>query len=197
MKKAVLIVEVVALFGAIAWLIATPSWEPLVTTLLLVAALIGGHMKKDEPSKLEPDSTPARPSTTINVTGNNAVVSSNQSGGITAQTVIINPTVSALDARLVMVGTANQTARPDGSWMTTAHLRLETPFPVGNLRIEVHGESIQEIDVNPMRAGMFQTGHAGNRPGYSFTNIPNASGNYGLSIRSQRPETFRVIYAVQ
>ncbi len=67
-----------------------------------------------------------------------------------------------------------------------------TPYPVSNLYLKVVAQTVKSLDINPLRAGMFQTGHAGNRDGWVFSNIQNASGDYQVSVHSEKPETFEV-----
>jgi len=40
MKKTLIILNIAGLLGALIWLMTSPGWEPLVTTIGLVAALI-------------------------------------------------------------------------------------------------------------------------------------------------------------
>ena len=202
MKRILLLLNGAALLGAIAWLATSPSWEPSIAILTLLATLIGVATMKTNPPGEETresagSSNPSSPSSTINITGNNAVVSSNQSGGITAQTVLIQHGATTSGARLVLLDTPKQALQPDGRYLTTAPFMLETSFPVGNLKIEVHGETIQEMDFTPARTGAFISGHSGNRQGFSFPNIPNASGKYWLKVRSSKAEQFSVDYAVE
>lgn len=136
-----------------------------------------------------PQSTPP-----ITINGDNAVVSTGQMGGITAQTVIINPPQISTQAKLLAVGGESIQQLKDGKYFTIFPVRLETPFPVSNLYIEVHGNTITQLEVAPERSGVFVTGNSGNRPGFSFTNIPNASGRYTLKIWSTQQEQFSIAY---
>ncbi len=133
---------------------------------------------------------------TVIVHGNNAVISQGQTGGITAQSVIISPAQSSRDATL-RIGTVKQEARPDGLFQTSGTFLVESPFPVANLYIEVHGQSIESLEVRPNRGGVFITGHSGKREGFAFTNIPNASGQYELRVVSKVAEQFTVNYDVE
>lgn len=116
------------------------------------------------------------------------VVSVNQQGGITAKKVIINQTPKP---ELVW-RESRQEALSTGKTQTTARLSVITPFPIGNLYLEVHGKTIEEMHLSPMRSGAFHTGNAGKRDGFAFTNVPQAFGDYQLIIISSEPEIFEV-----
>jgi len=116
--------------------------------------------------------------------------------GITAQTVIINQVASSRNATLKTKATRRK-ARQDGSFLTTAIITLDAPYPVGNLYLQVHGRSIERLNVLKSTGGAFMVGHSGKREGYSFTNIPNAFGEYRLQILSGEAEQFELIYKIK
>lgn len=134
------------------------------------------------------------PTTVAGDTNNNTVNGTNN--GFVGQNygnITINPGTDSSHTTL-RAENVNQERVEDGSFLTTAVFILDTPFPVGNLYIEVHGRSISGLEVSPMRSGISITGMSANRGGYSFTNIQNAFGRYAVRITSKKAEQFQVDY---
>jgi len=124
------------------------------------------------------------------------VTSYNQSGGITAQNVTINniskipsPT---LQGKVIYLNQPNE-----GKFRTRIELSLISPYPVGNLYIEVRAQTIEEMDCMPMRAGGWMEGMSGKRDGYAFTNLQNAFGNYEVHVITSKAENLQLIYNIE
>jgi len=124
------------------------------------------------------------------------VISHNQSGGITAQKVIIN-NVSANPAPILQGKGIFSNQPHNGKFLTRLEFSLITPHPVGNLYLEVRAQTIEEMDCLPMRSGGWMEGHSGKREGFIFTNIPNAFGNYQIDIITTQPDEIQVIYNIE
>ncbi|MBE7434519.1 MAG: hypothetical protein HS100_11440 [Anaerolineales bacterium] len=132
----------------------------------------------------------------ISVQGNGNVFSQNQSGGITANNLIVNnistnPT-PVLDIKEILINQPHE-----GKFQSRFELSLHTPHPVGNLYIGVRASQIEKMDIMPMRLGMFMSGHAGIRDGYAFDNLQNAYGKYELRIITNKPERFAIEYNIE
>ena len=121
------------------------------------------------------------------------VTSYNQSGGITAQNVIINNISKTLSPELqAKVIYLNQPS--EGKYRTRVEFSLNSIYPIGNLYLEVWAGTVEEIDCMPMRTGVWQEGHSGKRDGYAFTNMMNVFGNYELHIVTTQPENIQVVF---
>jgi len=119
------------------------------------------------------------------------VTSYNQSGGITANEVTINNMVKENIPELKM-NLIHGNKKIDDYYETRAELYSEYPF--SNLFFAAHAESIIELDISPMRAGIFMSGHSGKREGSHFTNIPNFQGKYLVIIKTSQPEKIELEY---
>jgi hypothetical protein len=128
----------------------------------------------------------------ISVQGNNNIITQNQQGGINAQKVVINNTINPPPSFELKEIFTNQPKQ--GKYHSQVQLTVITPFPLGNLYVEVQAPSIEDMDMTPMRAGGFMTGlqHAGN--GRAFINVPSAYGNYLINIITGHPEKFSLFY---
>jgi hypothetical protein len=84
-----------------------------------------------------------------------------------------------------------------GKYHTRVELSLISPYPIGNLYLEVRAKTIEEMDCMPMRTGGYMGGHSGKRDGYIFTNMPNAYGKHELIIVTTQPENIQLIYNIE
>jgi len=125
----------------------------------------------------------------ISVQGSNNIITQNQQGG---QNVIINNTVNPPPSFEFKEIFTNQPKQ--GKYHSRVQLTITTPFPLGNLYVEVQAPSIEGIDMGPMRSGGFMTGLQGVRNGRAFINVPSAYGNYQIDIITGQPEKFSLIY---
>jgi hypothetical protein len=82
---------------------------------------------------------------------------------------------------------SSNVSESNGVYTTTALIEVDAPYPVANLYLEVRSPTLIAFDVVPQRVGGFQRGHTGKRESFHFTNIPNASGRYLLTVRSSSP----------
>ena len=114
----------------------------------------------------------------ISIQGNGNIVTQNQSGGITANNVIVN-NISTNPTPVLHIKEILVNQPHEGNFQSRFELSLHTPYPVGNLYIGVRASQIEEMDIMPMRSGMFTSGHSGIRDGYAFDNLQSAYGKYG------------------
>jgi len=82
----------------------------------------------------------------------------------------------------------------DGKYVTLLRGKLKTLYPVSNLRIEAHGETVEEIE---FKDGIYQLSDRGKSEGYVFATWRNATGNLGLNIVSSKPEKPNIRFIVQ
>lgn len=132
----------------------------------------------------------------IHVEGNvnpSIVISHNQSGGITAGKVTIDaapePKLSMKEVFLNQPG--------NGEYHTRLELMVDSPYPAGNLFVEVRAASIKRIDLAPQRSGVVITGHSGTRDGLAFTNLQSPYGRIFLEIFTVTPDRFEVVWDIQ
>lgn len=72
-------------------------------------------------------------------------------------------------------------------------LEVIAPYPIKNLYLEAHADTILDLDTIPQRSGIDFTGHRGKRDGYAFTNIPNAHGSYKVVVVTQTKESVKLL----
>jgi hypothetical protein len=160
-----------------------PRWTTvaaIATIVATVVAVLSYFGLKPEDSKMASENS-----------GNVYVTSHNQSGGITANRVIINNITQEvsqeLRAQLVFVN------KPvDGHFETRFELSAQHMIP--NLYLAAHASSIQNLDARPQRSGMHMSGHSGKREGFHFTNLQNFAGQYLVVVRTAKPEHITVEY---
>ena len=115
------------------------------------------------------------------------VKSYGQKGGITAGIVNIQtetqPTIDLSES------THRETN--EGHLYETV-LTIETRYPIPQLGVVAHANSIQSLEVVPQAVGMFMVGHAGKREGYHFTTLQNAAGKYTIRVTTAEPEQVRI-----
>ena len=81
-----------------------------------------------------------------------------------------------------------------GKYVTLLRGKLKTPYPVSNLRIEAHGETVEEIKFED---GIYRLSDRGKSEGYVFATWQNATGNLRLNIVSSKPEKLNIHFVVQ
>lgn len=142
-----------------------------------------------------PDDTAEQFIANLQVSGPGAavVISHNQSGGITAGNVNINaapePTLHA--SQLF----ANKPA--NGGYHTQIVLRVESPYPPGNLYVGVHAPSMRSAKLNAQRSGLVMKGHSGTRPGFAFDNLQQPYGKMLLDVYTSDPEQLEIEWDIQ
>ena len=109
------------------------------------------------------------------------VVSVNQTGGITAHTVINR----AAEPQIKDLG-GTQTVNTDGTFTTSVLVEVVSPYPPASLWIAARAPEILSFDVVPQRIGGARFGHSGKRADHSFTTIESPSGQYKLIVRTAR-----------
>jgi len=82
----------------------------------------------------------------------------------------------------------------DGKYVTILSGKLKTPYPIPNLRIEAHGETIEEIK---FQNGFYYLSDRGKPEGYVFATWQDATGNLKLKIISSKPEKLDIRFIVQ
>ena len=85
----------------------------------------------------------------------------------------------------------------DNRYVTLLRGKLTAPYPVPYLRVEVHGQTVEKIDLTPVGSAICMSGPPGKREGYVFTTLHNAKGNLQLKIVSRQPEKLRIYFSVQ
>ena len=115
------------------------------------------------------------------------VTSIEQQGGITAGVVNIQP-----ESEPTITLSDTQYRQTDSGHLHEAMLRIDSRYPIPELRIVARANSIQSFDVVPQRGGMHMSGHSGKREGYHFTTLQYASGNYRVKVVTSEPETVKI-----
>jgi hypothetical protein len=132
----------------------------------------------------------------ISIQGNGNILTQHQSGGITANSVVIN-NISANPTPVLQIKEIFINQFREGKYHSRFELSLITPHPVGNLYVGVRASEIEEMDVVPMRSGIDITGLTHNRDGYAFTNLSYAYGKYQLMIITEKPDNFFIEYNIE
>jgi hypothetical protein len=118
------------------------------------------------------------------------VVSYNQRGGITAETVKVDAAPEPeLQARPLFLN-----RQEGGRFHSRFELEVVSPYPPANLRLVVHASTIQDMQLAPQRSGIAMFGHSGKREGYCFTNLHNPAGSLHLDVFTAGEEKFEVEY---
>lgn len=156
-------------------------------TMTIVASKFNWETMKDNQPKPDPTRT-QQSTTTINqggtITGGSSNTITNTYNNNVTNFITLTPEAKPnLELKQPLI--ANK--KVEKGYESAVKFTLTTPYPVGNLYVAVHGKSIQEVSIGPMRTGVFMVGHSGKREGYAFTNIPNAYGDLQLTIISTEP----------
>ena len=80
-------------------------------------------------------------------------------------------------------------------YVTLLRGRLKAPFPIPNLRVEAHGETVEEI--NFTGTGIYVLSDRGKHEGYVFATWQDAIGNLELRILSRQAGKIHIRFAVQ
>lgn len=146
-----------------------------------------------DPKPMPPDDPPKRetPRGPVISAGDDAVISVNQSGGITARTVHVNQEQQA--TYRLEPGASNV---PDGNlFRTELKIRLTSSSVVPDLRIGIIGEHVEKADVHPYDSQgpmIIQSGSGwGQTPGIWVVRITNAYRGYTIAIYTRQPDRLR------
>ena len=112
-------------------------------------------------------------------------VGENNSGNVSA---VYNNQINQAPAPQAVWGEQIANDTGEGYYIVTRPLRIVSPYPVNNFHVEVHGTRVRDLQVMPHRAGIQIVGRSGVRDTFAFTNIPQAYGNYTLSVAADSPE---------
>lgn len=82
-----------------------------------------------------------------------------------------------------------------GRYVTLLRGKLKAPYPVPNLRVEAHGETVEKIEFTGTR--VYALSDRGKREGYVFATWQDAIGNLELKIVSSQPGELNIRFAVQ
>jgi len=82
----------------------------------------------------------------------------------------------------------------DDKYVTLLRGKLKTPYPIPNLRIEAHSETVEEIN---FQTGIYYLSDRGKSESYVFATWQNATGNLELNIVSSKPEKLDIRFIVQ
>lgn len=126
------------------------------------------------------------------------VTSYNQSGGITAQNVVIN-NISSIPQPIIQVNLENSFVNRshNGKYISNIFFSLNSPYAIGNLYLEVRAKTIESMECSPRKGGAWIEGMSGKRDGLIFTNLQNAFGEYViLIVTSEADEEIEIIYNI-
>ncbi len=112
----------------------------------------------------------------------------NSPGAIQIITEQVNITVSPKLERKLTIDPVHLSKPLGDRYESLFEGKLEVPYPIPNLRVEAHGESVQQVSLSPRRGGVHFSGPAGKREGYAFTTLQNAIGNLQLKVMTRKPE---------
>ena len=115
------------------------------------------------------------------------VTSYGQQGGITAG--IINIQTETQPRSGLSESTHRET---DAGHVYEAVLTIDTRYPIPQLGVIAHANSIQSLEVIPQAVGGFMYGHTGKREGYHFTTLQNAAGKYTIRVTTAEPEQVKI-----
>lgn len=96
----------------------------------------------------------------------------------------------------LVLDSVTQAKNADSTFTTTAIVHLTTPFEIPSLYLRVDAPDIVSFEAGPNRAGVFMSGPAGDRPGYSFATMESAAGAYSLRIRTKNKTKVQLSYAI-
>ena len=168
-------------------IVVAASMAAVTATLILLLHWV--RQKENGAMPKEPKDRKSR-----SVIGPGAVVSFNQSGGITAGNVNINTNFPPPKIELVEMA-ANE---PEGElYRSTARMVVTTMIPVPELYLEARAPTIMRIEALPHnQTGVFTIGYTRLvAEGVAVRNIPNARGEYIVTFYSRKPEKFAVTYS--
>jgi len=115
----------------------------------------------------------------------------------TNQLVIENLTINLspqLERKLVMKPVYVNRLQGD-SYVTLLRGRLTAPYPIPNLRVEAHGETVEELQFTG--TGIYALSDRGKHEGCVFATWQDAIGNLELKIISRQAGKLHVRFAVQ
>ena len=164
------------------WLFSTPWWAAsglaVVATGLLFWPNLRDYFSGGSRPPVERDiAMPETPKVQITAT------STNQSGGVTAG-IYINqapppPTFQPIRQ--------SSSVNADGTQTTAFLFEIVTQHPAREFTLSLNAEGLMQARVLPNRTGIFQSNYT-QRDGDVFrTSIPNAFGEYTLTIQTRRP----------
>lgn len=141
--------------------------------------------------------------------GTSVNVSVDQSPEAKVQTVVDSPGATQIIADQVTINVSPKLERkltmepvhvnkPVGNrFESLFHGKLEAQYPIPNLHVEAHGETVEEVSLSPRRTGIHISGHTGKRNGYAFTSLQNAIGNLVLKVITSKPEKLDIRFTVE
>jgi hypothetical protein len=115
----------------------------------------------------------------------------------TTQLVIENLTINLspqLERKLAMKPVYVNSLQGD-SYVTLLRGRLTAPYPIPNLRIEAHGETVEDLQFTG--TGIYELSDRGKNQGYVFATWQDAIGNLELKIISRQAGKLDIRFAVQ
>lgn len=121
------------------------------------------------------------------------VSSVNQSGGITAASVTVN---QAPEPEIHYEEVFVNKPTPSG-YHTRVALKLVSPYPPGNLAVQVTSPSIVSAQLNPQRSGAVIKGHSGVRGNMAFDNLQQPYGIIHLDILMRQPDVPDITFGIE
>ena len=87
--------------------------------------------------------------------------------------------------------------KPQGDKYVTLLRGRLAPYPVPILRVEAHGETVEEVDLCPPGSAVYVAGPPGKGEGYVFNTLHDAIGNLELKIVSRQPGKLNIRFSTQ
>ncbi|MBI5742727.1 MAG: hypothetical protein HZA25_02735 [Candidatus Niyogibacteria bacterium] len=109
------------------------------------------------------------------------VTSYMQSGGVTAETVVIKKEVSVPKPN-ISIESVSTNIRIEEGYQSEFMIIVDTKIPVKNLYVQANGRNIIKMDIIPQRNGGALLGPSGIRGSYAFQNIQTAYGQYKVRM---------------
>ena len=85
----------------------------------------------------------------------------------------------------------------DGKYVSLWHGKLEASYPIPYLRVEVHGKTVENVELSPRRSGVSIGGPGGKREGYVFAELQNATGNLKLKVVTREFEKVEIRFSAE
>lgn len=199
---AILTVLFILIFFVWQWLYKRLGIEPdefwkkpqfiLCVAWLIITPIVGRFTRSRPPDRQSPvhvevnvqDSPDAKVQTAVN---------SPNATQILIEDLTINPSPQ-LERKLTM-NPVYVNKPQDDKYVTLLRGRLKAPYPVPNLRVEAHGDTVEEIEFTG--TGIYVLSDRGKREGYVFATWQDAIGNLELKIVSRQPGKLHIRFAVQ
>jgi len=138
---------------------------------------------------------------------NSVRVSVNDSPGAKVQNAVNSPNASQIFIEDLTINLSQQLERKliintvyvnklqGDKYVTLLRGKLKAPYPVPNLRVEAHGETVDEIKFAGTR--IYVLSDRGKREGYVFATWQDAIGTVELKILTRQPGKLHISFTIQ